>query len=52
LHHIARPVVDILIHPQNMSGDANAKARQQNLDRLAEKHRLQPLKLKTHLDLA
>jgi glycosyltransferase involved in cell wall biosynthesis len=52
LHHIAHPVVDILIHPQNMSGDANAEARQQNLDRLAEKHKLPPLKLKTHLDLA
>jgi glycosyltransferase involved in cell wall biosynthesis len=52
LHHIARPVVDILIHPQNMSGDTNAPARQQNLDRLAEKHGLSPLKLKTHLDLA
>jgi glycosyltransferase involved in cell wall biosynthesis len=52
LHHVARPVVDILIHPQNMSGDANAKARQQNLSHLAEKHGLPPLKLKTHLDLA
>jgi glycosyltransferase involved in cell wall biosynthesis len=51
LHHIARPVVDILIHPQNMSGETNALARQQNLDRLAEKHQLPPLKLKTHLDL-
>jgi glycosyltransferase involved in cell wall biosynthesis len=52
LHHIARPVVDILIHPQNMSGDSNAGPRQKDLDRLAEKHRLPPLKLKTHLDLA
>lgn len=52
LHHIAHPVVDILIHPQNMSGDSNAGARQQNLDRLAEKHGLPSLTLKTHLDLA
>lgn len=52
LHHIARPVADILIHPRNMSGGANAPARRQNLDRLAAKHGLPPLKLKTHLDLA
>jgi glycosyltransferase involved in cell wall biosynthesis len=52
LHHIARPVVDILIHAQNMSGDSNAGPRQKDLDHLAEKHRLPPLKLKTHLDLA
>lgn len=52
LHHIARPVVDILIHPQNMSGDSNAGLRQKNLDHLAEKHKLPPLKLKIHLDLA
>jgi glycosyltransferase involved in cell wall biosynthesis len=52
LHHIARPVVDILIHPQNMSGEENAGPRQRNLDRLAEKHELPPLTLKTHLDLA
>jgi glycosyltransferase involved in cell wall biosynthesis len=52
LHHIARPVVDILIHPQNMSGDSNAGPRQNDLNRLAEKHTLPPLKLKTHLDLA
>lgn len=52
LHHVARPVADILIHPQNMSGDANARQRQENLDHLAEKHGLPPLKLKTHLDLA
>ncbi len=51
LHHNAWPVADILIHPQNMSGETNAPARQQNLDRLAEKHQLPPLKLKTHLDL-
>lgn len=52
LRHIARPVADILIHPQNMSGDANAPARRQDLDRLTAKHNLPELALKTHLDLA
>lgn len=52
MHHIARPVVDILLHPRNMSGDSNARQRRENLSHLAEKHGLPPLKLKTHLDLA
>jgi glycosyltransferase involved in cell wall biosynthesis len=52
LEHLTRPVVDILIHPKNMSGDASATQRQNNLDRLATKHGLPPIELKTHLDLA
>ena len=50
LQRIASPVVDIRIHADNMSGSRNAVLRQENLDRLAEKHRLAPLKLKSHID--
>jgi glycosyltransferase involved in cell wall biosynthesis len=45
--HIA---VDIRIHAANMSGDSNAKARNENLARFAEKHRLGTLQLKNHAD--
>jgi glycosyltransferase involved in cell wall biosynthesis len=52
LFHLARPVADILIHPQNMSGDDNAGPRQENLTRLAMKHAMPTPTLKTHRDLA
>ena len=50
LQRVASPVVDIRIHAANMSGDRNAGARRENLDRLAKKHGLGTLKLKSHLD--
>lgn len=52
LHHLARPVVDILIHNRNTSGDSNAASRRENLDRLSMKHGLGHIPLKTHQDLA
>jgi glycosyltransferase involved in cell wall biosynthesis len=45
-------VVDIRIHPQNMSGDSNAQARRENLDRFAGKHGIGPLVLKNHADFS
>jgi glycosyltransferase involved in cell wall biosynthesis len=50
LQRIDSPVVDIRVHAANMSGDKNAEARRENLDRFAEKHGLGTLKLKSHLD--
>ncbi len=50
LAHIERDVVDIRIHAQNMSGESNVAARQQNLDALSAKHRLGKLVLKNHTD--
>jgi glycosyltransferase involved in cell wall biosynthesis len=50
MHRIASPVVNIRIHVGNMSGDKNAEARRENLDRLAQKHGLGAIKLKSHMD--
>jgi glycosyltransferase involved in cell wall biosynthesis len=50
LQRVASPVVDIRIHAANMSGDKNAEARRENLDRFAKNHGLGTLKLKSHLD--
>jgi glycosyltransferase involved in cell wall biosynthesis len=50
LQRISSPVVDIRIHAANMSGDKNAGARRENLDRFAKKHGLGALELKSHLD--
>jgi glycosyltransferase involved in cell wall biosynthesis len=50
LQRITPSVVDIRIHAANMSGDKNADARRENLDRLAQKHGLEQLKLKSHMD--
>jgi glycosyltransferase involved in cell wall biosynthesis len=50
LHHLARPVVDIRVHAQNMSGQANAEARQKNLDAFSSKHGLGRITLKSHVD--
>jgi glycosyltransferase involved in cell wall biosynthesis len=47
---IARPVVDIRIHPGNMSGQANALLRKANLDLFATKHGLPKIPLKSHID--
>jgi glycosyltransferase involved in cell wall biosynthesis len=46
----AKPVVDIRIHANNMSGTANAPARKANLDLFARKHGLPEITLKSHLD--
>ena len=48
LKHVAKIVVDIRIHAQNMSGDATREARKANLDAFAAKHGLGPLTLKNH----
>ncbi len=50
LHHQTRPAVSIRVHANNMSGDANAGPRQENLDRLSAKHGLQKIILKSHID--
>jgi glycosyltransferase involved in cell wall biosynthesis len=44
------PVVDIRIHPQNMSGDTNSHARIKNLKALRDKHGLPEIPLKSHVD--
>ncbi len=50
LHHQTKPAVSIRVHANNMSGTANAPARQENLDRLCAKHGLQKIVLKSHID--
>jgi glycosyltransferase involved in cell wall biosynthesis len=50
LHHQTDPAVSIRVHANNMSGTANAAPRQENLDRLCAKHRLQKIVLKSHID--
>ena len=52
LTHIRRPVVAIRVHAQNMSGESLERQRRENLDRFAVKHRLSPIPLKNHLDIA
>ena len=47
---LARPVVDIRIHANNMSGEANAAARKANLDLMCRKHNLPEIPLKSHVD--
>jgi glycosyltransferase involved in cell wall biosynthesis len=44
------PVVDIRIHQNNMSGTSNAEARSANLQLLCDKHELQKVPLKSHVD--
>jgi glycosyltransferase involved in cell wall biosynthesis len=46
----AKPVVDIRIHANNMSGMANAQAREANLKLFSGKHGLSNLALKSHID--
>ncbi len=48
--HLKKPVVDIRIHAQNMSGDSNVTARRANLDAFAAKHGLPFIALKNHAD--
>ncbi len=50
LKRIAKPVVDIRVHSQNMSGSINAEARQANLDAFSAKHGLGEIFLKSHVD--
>ncbi len=52
LHRHIVPAVNIRIHPANMSGQTNAAARHDNLDRFARKHCIGPLVLKNHGDFS
>ncbi|MFN4141445.1 glycosyltransferase family 2 protein [Aestuariivirga sp.] len=52
LTHIRKPVVAIRVHAQNMSGESLEAQRRANLDRFSTKHRLPPIPLKNHLDIA
>lgn len=52
LTHIQRPVVAIRVHARNMSGESLEAQRRANLDRFSTKHRLPPIPLKNHLDIA
>lgn len=45
-----RVAAAIRVHPQNMSGEDNRNARQDNLNRLTVKHGLLNIVLKNHLD--
>jgi glycosyltransferase involved in cell wall biosynthesis len=50
LTRLMTPVVDIRIHENNMSGLANADAREANLQALRTKHGLPEIPLKSHID--
>jgi glycosyltransferase involved in cell wall biosynthesis len=50
LIRLKTPVVDIRIHAQNMSGQANTEARAANLGRFYNKHGLPEIPLKSHID--
>lgn len=50
LVHITQSVVDIRIHPQNMSGNSNEAERRAGLDAFAAKHKLGFISLKNHAD--
>ncbi len=52
LHRIVRPVVNIRIHENNMSGTINVPARTENLNVFATKHGLGKIPLKSHVDFA
>lgn len=50
LQHIAKSVVAIRVHAENMSGEAQRQARADNLASLSHKHGLGALQLKNHTD--
>jgi glycosyltransferase involved in cell wall biosynthesis len=50
LRRLKKAVVDIRIHTQNMSGHNNADQRAANLAALCNKHNLQDIPLKSHID--
>lgn len=52
LTRLAEPVVAIRVHAQNMSGKSLQALRRANLDAFSRKHRLPPIALKNHLDIA
>lgn len=52
LRRLAKPVVAIRVHPQNMSGDSREHQRRADLVALERKHGLAPIPLKNHLDIA
>ncbi len=52
LTHIRSAAVAIRVHAQNMSGESLYRQRRENLDCFAAKHRLPPIPLKNHVDIA
>lgn len=50
LKRVSKPVVDIRVHAQNMSGKRNTEARKANLDAFSTKHGLGKILLKSHAD--
>ncbi len=52
LTHIQSPAVAIRVHARNMSGDSLEAQRRANLNAFSTKHRLAPIPLKNHLDIA
>lgn len=52
LTRIAQPSVAIRVHARNMSGESLEAQRRSNLDMFSAKHRLPPIPLKNHLDIA
>lgn len=52
LTHIQKQVVAIRVHRQNLSGESLEARRRANLNEFSTKHRLPPIPLKNHLDIA
>ena len=52
LTHIQSAAVAIRVHARNMSGDSLEAQRRANLNAFSTKHRLAPIPLKNHLDIA
>jgi GT2 family glycosyltransferase len=52
LTRIPSAVVAIRVHARNMSGDSLEAQRRDNLNAFSTKHRLAPIPLKNHLDIA
>jgi glycosyltransferase involved in cell wall biosynthesis len=50
IFHRHESVVDIRVHAQNMSGDKNKSFRRANLDLFTQKHGLDEIPLKSHVD--
>jgi glycosyltransferase involved in cell wall biosynthesis len=52
MQHHKCPVVEILVHADNDSGNANTARRRENLNLLVDKHNLGDIVLKNHTDFA
>jgi glycosyltransferase involved in cell wall biosynthesis len=52
LMRVPSPAVAIRVHARNMSGDSLEIQRRSNLDLFSAKHKLPPIPLKNHLDIA